>query len=74
MFTDDFVLYQWATLTNADDATEVFTIACKRTIGDDETFTVEYFTQDDTSTEVLYPDNAEVTGMTWDTQAEDYKE
>lgn len=72
----DYILYQWATMTNQDDPTEVYTVACKRTIGDDETFSVEVFTQDDTSSTVLFPaeTNAEVYGKAWTDQAPDYKE
>lgn len=76
MFGSDYVLYQWATMVNQNDAEEVYTVACKRTIGDDETFSVEYFTQDSTSSEALFPadTNADVYGLTWSTQAPDYKE
>lgn len=76
MFADDYVLYQWATLTNQADASEVFSVGCKRTIGDDDTFVVDYFAQDAQSSTALYPaeTNAEVWGLTWDAQAPDYKE
>lgn len=72
---DNYVIYMWATLTNQDDAEEVFTIACKRTVGDDTTFQADYYTQGSTTNEVLFPDNAEVTpDKTWSAQAVDYKE
>ena len=61
-------------MINDNNADDTFTIACKRTIGDDETFTVAYFTQDSTTQEALYPDSSYVTDLTWDTQAADFEE
>jgi len=73
MIGDDYILYQWATLIDQETA-ETFSIGCKRTMGDDLTFAVDVYTQDSTSQEALYPDNAEVVDKTWDAQAPDYKE
>ena len=71
----DYVLYQWATMINQDDAEDTFTIACERTIGDDTTFAAFIYTQDSTSQTALYPDDADnVVGFTYDAQAPDYLE
>jgi len=62
-------------MVNQADAEDTITIACKRTIGDDETFHVDVYTQDSTSQTALYPDDAtNVVGFTWNAQASDYKE
>jgi len=71
----DYILYQWATMINQDDAEDTFTIACQRTIGDDETFAVRIYSQDSTSQTALYPDDADnVVDKMWDGQAPDYVE
>lgn len=73
---DDEVIYQWATLVDqsTENAFAPFTIGCKRTVGDDTTFHVDIFTQDSTTVQALYPDSADVTGVTWDVQAADSRE
>ena len=71
----DYILYQWATMINQEDAEDTFTIACARTIGDDETMSVDIYTQDSTEQTALYPDDADnVVGLTWDAQAPLLKE
>jgi len=75
MIGDDYILYQWATMINQDDAEDTFTIACVRTIGDDETMSARIYTQDSSSQTALYPDDSDnVVGLAWDSQAPLYLE
>lgn len=75
LLSDDQVLYQWATLIDqaADSPDAPFTIACKRTFGDDATAVMDYFAQDSTELEALYPESALVTGVVWTAQAPDLR-
>jgi hypothetical protein len=77
LFADEEVLYQWATLVDQSDVDPLdpFTIACKRTIGDSETYVIDYFSQTTDESTALYPDSDLVTpSITWDAQAPDLRE
>jgi hypothetical protein len=72
---DDYVVYQWATVVNQADAEETFTVACKRTVGDETNNVVDVYTQDSTTQTALYPDDENnVVGLVWTGQAPDLKE
>lgn len=76
LFEDTKIVYQWITFTDTatSGAEEPFTLGCKVTVGTETDYEIQYFSQNSTQGQLLFPNSTDVIGQTWSTQAADYME